>query len=161
MPQIKIITHINVPSKKVIDFVADPENHQQFFPTLKSIQNIKRVSGIVGTTWDWVFINLGEEVVGTAKVDMYVEEEVFSFRAKGNYAGYEGGYKFVAKQENGGCELELDVDYQTPEALKGKILSKGRVIEVDENDIHRLTEAEATITMRILRSVLEDEGKKV
>ncbi len=157
MSRIEIKIHINTSPEKVIDFVADPDNMIKFFPTLKENRDVERVSGVVGTTWSWTFVNLGEEISGTSEIVEYVKGERFSFLVKGGISGYEGRYTFSTKKENDGCELSLIVNYLIPESIRGKILSRGRIVEVDETDIDRINEAETNIMLRILKSLLESK----
>ena len=51
--------HIDNTPEAVIAYVADPRKRPLFFPSLKSVSDIKGEPTAVGTTWKWTFSALG------------------------------------------------------------------------------------------------------
>ena len=70
----------------VIDYVSQVRNRPLFFPSLKSISDVKGDPKSVGTSWKWTFATLGMEFQGTGRCLQHVPGKLYSFSTEGGNA---------------------------------------------------------------------------
>jgi carbon monoxide dehydrogenase subunit G len=104
--------------KAVIEYVADPRNRPLFFPSLKSITEIKGDPAAPGTTWKWTFATLGMEFQGTGRGLKHEPGKLYSFRTDG---GIGSTFTYKAEPEGQGTRLTIHVEYSVPESARPRL----------------------------------------
>jgi carbon monoxide dehydrogenase subunit G len=104
----------------VIGYVADVRNRPLYFPSLKSISDIKGEPSAVGTTWKWTFVTLGMQFQGVGRCLQHEPGRLYSFQTEG---GIDSTFTYRAETEGQGTKLTIDVEYKVPEAKLGRLAS--------------------------------------
>ncbi|PIS04763.1 MAG: hypothetical protein COT81_04735 [Candidatus Buchananbacteria bacterium CG10_big_fil_rev_8_21_14_0_10_42_9] len=144
MPRVTRIVSIDAPNDKVIDYISNVENHPAFISALKSVDNINGDYKKPGTSWDWTFVMSGVELKGKAKTQNYEPGKVYSFKTDGSI---NSTFTYSVEPEDSGTRLSIDVDYEIPKNVLGKV--------VDAAVIERLNEQEAEQGGNNLKAILE------
>jgi hypothetical protein len=134
---------VNTP-RAVIDYVADVRNRPLFFPSLKSITDIKGDPSAQGTTWKWTFVALGVEVQGTGRCLRHDPGKLYSFQTEGGVAST---FTYTAVPEGNGTRLTISLEYDLPESLPVRLPA--------EHVRDAMKKAEAERVIQNLKTVLD------
>jgi carbon monoxide dehydrogenase subunit G len=104
--------------KAVIDYVADARNRPLFFPSLKSISDLKGDPSAVGTTWKWTFATLGMEFQGTGRCLKHEPGKLYSFQTDG---GIGSTFTYKAEPEGKGTRLTIHLEYSVPDKARSRL----------------------------------------
>src|SRR6267143_3005179 len=115
---------------RVIDYVADVQNHPAFIPPLKSVANVAGDPKRLGTKWDWTFSMAGVQVSGKAETVDYVAGKRFSFRT----SGVDSTFSYQVEPDAGGSKLTVKVSYDVPQSVLAKIADRAVVVRMNERD---------------------------
>jgi carbon monoxide dehydrogenase subunit G len=114
---IQVAVPINVTPQAVIEFVADIRNRAKYLQSLKSISDIQREAGEVGTSWRWKWDLLGKEFEGTGRCVEYEAGQRYSFVTEGGIASR---FTYAAEPQGAGTLLTIDVEFEVPQSLSGQ-----------------------------------------
>jgi carbon monoxide dehydrogenase subunit G len=128
----------------VIDYVADPRNRPLYFPSLKSITDVKGDPRAVGTSWKWTFATLGMEFQGTGRCLKYEPGKLYSFRTEG---GIDSTFTYEARPEGQGTRLTIRLEHGIPEAAKPRLPA--------ESVGEAMKKAEAERVIQNLKAILD------
>ncbi|HYT82893.1 MAG TPA: SRPBCC family protein [Gemmatimonadales bacterium] len=135
---------ISSPPDKVIAYIADVSNHPAFISSLKSVANIRGDSKKAGTGWDWTYVMAGVEISGKAETVAYALGKQFSYKTT---TGIKSTFNYRVEPAKGGSRLSVDVVYEIPTSLLGKV--QAAVVE-------KLNDAEGARAVENLRAILDE-----
>jgi uncharacterized membrane protein len=128
---------------QIMNYIADVKNHPAFIGPLKSIANVKGDPKQSGTSWDWTFVMAGVEFSGKAETVSYESGKKFSYKTT---TGIQSTFTYSAEPSGGGVKLTIDVTYDVPQDLLGKM--QASVVE-------KLNEAEGSRAVENLKAILD------
>ena len=128
---------------QIMNYIADVKNHPAFIGPLKSIANVKGDPKQAGTSWDWTFVMAGVEFSGKAETVSYESGKKFSYKTT---TGIQSTFTYSAEPSGGGVKLTIDVTYDVPQDLLGKM--QASVVE-------KLNEAEGSRAVENLKAILD------
>ena len=114
----QVAVHIENTPEAVIKYVADVRNRPLFFPSLKSVSDIKGDPSAVGTTWRWTFVALATEFQGTARCLEHQPGKLYSFQTAG---GIESKFTYRAQPDKKGTKLTIDLEYTIPQPMESRL----------------------------------------
>ena len=135
---------ISSPPEKVIAYIADVSNHPAFISSLKSVANLRGDSRKPGTGWDWTYVMAGVEISGKAETVAYTPGKQFTYKTT---TGIESTFTYRVEPATGGSRLSVDVVYQIPKSLLGKM--QAAVVE-------KLNDAEGARAVENLKAILDE-----
>lgn len=124
MPNVSKSVTVNRPAAEVIEYIADVSNHPAFIGPLKSVSDLSGDPRKPGTSWTWVFVMAGVEISGSAETVKYEPGRLFSYRTT---SGALSTFEYSAASEGKATKVTINVDYQIPDTLLGKV--QGPVVE--------------------------------
>lgn len=135
---------INVPVEKVFEYLDDPINLPEIWPSLVEVSDIKRTPEGVGSTNRWVYKLAGIRLEGINEFTEYVKNERIVAKASGG--GLESTQTYTFESTNGGTKFTSETIYTIPIPVLGK-LAEAVVVKLNEN--------EADVFMANLKARLE------
>ena len=142
MVKIKRTIHIDAPVEKVFEFANVPENLPEIWPSMVKVDNVKR-STTQGRDYDWQYKMAGMLFKGHSKTTEFVLNDLVVVE---NKEGIPSKFVWDYHAENGGTELELEVEYTVPVPLLGKVAEKL---------VRRINENEADVMLANLKAAME------
>jgi uncharacterized membrane protein len=142
MEKIKRIIHIDAPVNKVFEFIDEPENLPEIWPSMIKVDNVER-SATKGRNYDWQYKMAGMPFNGHSETTEYVPNEHAVVETK---EGIRSKFVWDYHAENGGTELKLAIEYTVPVPLLGKLAEKV---------IRRINENEADVMLANLKAAVE------
>jgi uncharacterized membrane protein len=139
---VKSVTISNDPAR-IIEYIADVDNHPAFIGALKTVGNVSGDPRKVGTTWDWTFTMAGILLAGRAETVAYEPGKRYSFRTT---TGVESTFVYTAEGGPKGTKLTIDVTYAIPQTVAGRMQTP--VVE-------RLNEEGAHAAVENLKAILD------
>jgi len=130
MVEVSRSLHVKAEPARVIDYIADVQNHPAFIPPLKSVANVAGDPKRLGTKWDWTFSMAGVQVSGKAETVDYVAGKRFSFRT----SGVDSTFSYQVEPDAGGSKLTVKVSYDVPQSVLAKIADRAVVVRMNERD---------------------------
>lgn len=143
MEEISRSLHIDADPAKVIEYIADVENHPAFIGPLTSVKSLQGDPKQIGTSWEWSFVMVGVEVQGSAETVEYQPAAAFGFKT----AGIESTFRYRVVPEEAGCKLEVTVGYIVPDSVLATVANRAVIIGFNER--------EADAAARNLQTILE------
>jgi uncharacterized membrane protein len=123
-------------ASRVIEYIADVNNHPAFLGPLKSVTNMSGDPRKAGSSWDWTFIMAGVEFTGRAETVAYEPGKKYSFRTT---SGIQSTFVYSCEPAGKQTKLTIDVTYEVPKTLLAKM--QAPVVEkVNEADGARAVE---------------------
>jgi carbon monoxide dehydrogenase subunit G len=110
--------HIANTPEAVIAYVADPRHRPLFFPSLKSVSDVKGDPTAVGTTWKWTFSALAVDFQGTGRCTQHQPGKLYAFKTEG---GIESTFTYRAEPDGKGTKLTIDLEYKVPDHMLSKL----------------------------------------
>lgn len=132
----KVVT-IKAEAEKVLEYIADVKNHPAFISALKSVDNLKGNPKHIGESWDWTFVMGGIEIKGKAETADYVEGKLYSFKTT---TGIISTFTYSVEPEDSGTRLTMDVEYEVPQSVLGKMADKAIVERLNNQEGDRAVE---------------------
>lgn len=139
----KVISVVATP-KNVMEYISDVKNHTAFIPPLKSIENVDGNERTPGTDWNWTFEMGGVELFGKSETVAYEEGVLFQYKTSG---GIESTFTYSVVAEGEGTQLTIEVEYEIPESVLGKI--------ADKSVIENMNTSQADAAAENIKAILE------
>ena len=121
----------------VIEYVADCRNRPLFLGPLKSIGDIQGDPSAVGTRWKWTWVALGMEFEGTGECLQHEAGRLYAFKTKGGVAS---SWTYRAEPRGEESTLTIDVDYEVPASVAGKLPTSDVAERMKKNEAERVAE---------------------
>lgn len=144
MSRVTKTVSIQAEPSAVIDYIADVQHHPAFISALKSVDQINGDSKHPGSAWEWTFVMAGVELKGKAQTVAYEAGKKYSFRTTG---GIGSTFTYTVEPEESGSRLTIDVTYDAPKTVLGKI--------ADMAVVERLNNQEGDRAAENLKAILE------
>jgi len=128
----KTIT-INAPVEKVFEYVDEPTNLLEIWPSMVEVKNVKRLPN-GGTSFEWVYKMAGMRFKGTNEDTEYVPNQRVVSKTKG---GIKSTLIWTFQPEDGRTKLTVEVEYIVPIPLIGK-LAEAIIIKQNERETESL-----------------------
>jgi hypothetical protein len=119
-------------------------NRLEWLPSLTEIRDVTGYG--VGMQWDWSYKMFGLLFKGEAEVIDYVANERYVFTTGG---GVKSTWIFSFRSEFGGTRMYLDVGYDIPIPVLGKVAEKLALLQ---------NEREADLAMANVKTNLENQA---
>jgi uncharacterized membrane protein len=119
---------------KVLDYIADVNNHPAFISALKSVSDLKAQSQKVGEGWEWTFVMAGVELKGRAETVAYTPGKLYSFKTT---SGILSTFTYKVEPAPEGTRLTVDVQYDLPDSMLGKFADKTIVEGLNDQEGER------------------------
>lgn len=128
---------------RIIDYIADVNNHPAFLGPLKSVSKVTGDPRKPGASWDWTFVMAGVEFTGRAETVAFDAGKKYSFKTT---AGIQSTFTYSAEAGKGGTKVTIDVTYEVPKTLAARMQTA--VVE-------KLNEAEGARAVENLKAILD------
>ena len=141
----RVAKSVNITNEaaRVIDYIADVNNHPAFLGPLKSVSKPSGDPKKPGTSWDWTFIMAGVEFTGKAETVAYEKGKKFSFKTT---SGIKSTFTYSAEAAASGSKVSIDVTYDVPQTLAAKM--QASVVE-------KWNDAEGARAVENLKAILD------
>ena len=130
MPTIRKSIAIRAPVDRVFDYVGDPRNLPEIWPSLVAIRNVEHHPS--GNSFDWDYQLLGLRIHGHA---VPVERVQNARLVTHSVSGIPGMFRWTYGCRGDETEVTLEVDYEVP--VLGRF-AQGIVGRVNEREAHTL-----------------------
>jgi uncharacterized membrane protein len=120
---------INAPVKKIFDYLSEPTNQPEIWPSLIEIKDVQRLPD--GKTKNrWVYKMAGMRLEGTSEgVESIANQRIFS-KTKG---GVESTQTWMFQPEGDGTKVTFEVEYTVPIPVLGK-LAEAIIVKMNEHE---------------------------
>jgi carbon monoxide dehydrogenase subunit G len=145
MAKVKASVTISTPAENVFTYIDEPANGMEFIP---SVTDIRGIAGHgVGKRWGWTYKMMGVPFKGEAKFIEHIPNQRCVVNTTG---GVISTWTWTLKDNTGGTNLQLEVEYIIPMPILGKMA---------ERLVMRLNKGEAKLAMFNLKERLEWRSK--
>ena len=124
----KTIT-INAPVEKVFDYIDQPTNLPEIWPSLMEIKDVQTLPD-GGHTDRWVYKMAGMRFEGTTEGIEHVTNQRIVSKTKG---GVKSTQTWVFQPEAGGTKVTFEVEYNIPIPVLGK-LAEAIVVKMNDRE---------------------------
>ena len=135
---------INAPVEKVFNYLTDPLNLLEIWPSLVEVSEVQQTPEGVGSTYRWVYKLAGIRFEGKAEFVEYVANKRVVTKATGG--GMEATHTSTYEDANGSTKFTSESVYTIPIPVLGKV-AEAVVVKLNEN--------EADVFMANLKARLE------
>lgn len=142
MAKIRKSISIKAPLNQVYDFMTQPENLPEIWPSMVEVSHVKR-SADGSHSFDWVYKMGGIHFKGHATTTEVVQNQRVVVH---NDKGIPSTFFWAYSGENGNTKVILDVDYTLPSRLLDKLA---------EPFLHKINEREAETVLENLKARME------
>ena len=143
MKHISKSIEINASAERVFEFITNPVNLPGVWPSMTEVSNVKRTAD-GRHEFDWVYRMAGFPFKGHSKT-IDLEHGVRS--TVQNEGGIPSTFRWQFEKKGTGMRLALDVDYEIPAPVIGKI-AEAVVARLNEHEcVHLLANVKATIEL--------------
>jgi hypothetical protein len=139
MPTVTESVSIEATLEKVFAFISDPNRAPTFIPGLNRISNLSSPEPRVGRTWEWEFNWFGVVLSGRTECKQLDPPRIYQFETLN---GAKSRWTYRCEAQNTHTMLNLEVEYETPQNLIGKIAAAPVLEKMNR---HRATEVLANI----------------
>ena len=120
---------INAPIKKIFDYISEPTNQPEIWPSLTEIKDVQRLPD--GKTKNrWVYKMAGIRLEGTSEGVESVANQRIVNKTKG---GVESTQTWTFQPEAGGTKVTFEVEYTVPIPVLGK-LAEAIIVKMNEHE---------------------------
>ena len=120
---------INAPVKKIFDYISEPTNQPEVWPSLMEIKDVQRLPD--GKTKSrWVYKMAGIRLEGTSEGVESVANQRIVNKTKG---GVESTQTWTFQPEAGGTKVTFEVEYTVPIPVLGK-LAEAIIVKMNEHE---------------------------
>ncbi|MGZ3422541.1 MAG: SRPBCC family protein [Polyangiales bacterium] len=141
MAKLRKSISIHAPVDRVFDYAANADNVPEYWPSMIEVSNKKDLpSG--GHEFDWTYKMAGMRFHGHSTPIEYEQNRRLTVR---NEKGIESTLVWSFEGENGGMRLTLEVEYQIPPTLLGK-LAQPFILKLNERELDSVLENIKAIT---------------
>ncbi len=121
---------IDAPVEKVFEFMVDPANLPEIWPSLVEVKDVKQTPEGVGSSYRWVYKMAGMRFEGETETIEYVPNQKVVVKDKG---GIEATRTVTFQPENGGTKYTTSAEYTVPIPLLGK-LAEAFILRQNEHE---------------------------
>jgi carbon monoxide dehydrogenase subunit G len=133
MVELKKHIEINAPVEKVFDFMEEPENLPEIWPSLQEVTNVKKMPD-GGQTYDWTYKMAGIKFKGSSKTTEFVNNER---SVVVNEEGIPSTFTWEYHPHGEGTSLDVRIEYEIPVPVLGKLAEKV-IIKMNDNETNTL-----------------------
>lgn len=109
---------IDAPVERVFDYVSDPTHLPEFWPNMIEVKNVvPHPEG--GAGFDWTYRMAGIKVRGHSEDIEFKRNRCVVSRSE---RGIQNVFRWSYAEKDGGTEVTLDVDYEAPRSLFGRVV---------------------------------------
>ncbi len=134
---------INAPPAQVFEYVVDPKNLPEIWPSLIDTRDVQRSAEGVAQSWGWTYKMAGMRFEGKSELVDHVANESSVSKTEGGIAST---ITWRYLPEAGGTKVIFEADYTVPVPLLGKLA---------ESFIVRQNEKEAELILENLKARME------
>lgn len=134
---------VNAPIQKVFEYTASPENGPMFIPNLNQNSDISITPTQVGQKWNWRYNMVGMDITGSAEVTEIQAPHSWKLKSTG---GANSTWAFTFADEGAGTKVTLEIEYDMPEGVMGKLSS---------NAIEKINQKTVEDSLQHLKTILE------
>ena len=140
----KLNKHIEIeaPVEKVYEFMGDPKNLLEIWPSMVDVANVQELPD-GHMTYDWTYKMAGMRFNGSSKTTETIENKRSVVVNKG---GIPSKFVWEYRPSDEGTTLDVGIEYEVPTPVLGKLAEKV-VVKMNEN--------EADIMLANLKAVME------
>lgn len=124
---------------KIFDYISNPRNLPEFWPSLIEIKDVKSLPNS-GYTIRWVYKMLGMRFEGTAEYTQIVQNRFFVIETKG---GINSTIAWTVRPWENNTRVTLTIEYKIPVPLLGNLAA---------NIILKMNEQEAALILANLKA---------
>jgi len=128
---------------RIIDYIAEVNNHPAFLGPLKSVSKLSGDPHKPGTSWDWTFMMAGVEFTGRAETVAFEPGKRYSFKTT---AGIQSTFTYSAEPGTNGTKVTIDVTYEVPKTL---------IAKMQTSVVEKLNDAEGARAVENLKAILD------
>jgi carbon monoxide dehydrogenase subunit G len=134
--------HVKAPVEDVYNFLYEPENQVEIWPSLIEIKNVQKLPN-GGNKYTWVYKMAGMRFEGKGE-----DIEVIPYKrlTSKNEGGIDSTVSWLFEAQNDGTLVTAETEYKVPVPLLGKLA---------ENIIVKQNEREAEVILANLKAVME------
>jgi uncharacterized membrane protein len=118
MIKIERTATINAPIEKVFEYVAEPTNLPEIWPSMIEVKDVKHSPQHVGDTFHWTYKMVGMRFEGDTKTTEYVPNERLVTQSTG---AIPSTFVYTFKKENGHTLFHEEVEYAIPNTLLNRL----------------------------------------
>jgi carbon monoxide dehydrogenase subunit G len=133
MAEIRRHIEISAPVEKVFEFMEEPKNLVEIWPSMQEVRNVKeQPEG--GQTYDWTYKMAGIKFKGSSKTLEFVENER---SVVVNEEGIPSKLTWEYSPSGEGSAIDVHIEYEIPVPVLGKLAEKV-VVKMNENEADAL-----------------------
>jgi uncharacterized protein YndB with AHSA1/START domain len=135
MAKIRKTVTIHAPVDRVFGYAGNPQNVPEYWPSMIEVANVKEhASG--GFEFDWTYKMAGMKFHGHATPTEYEPNHSYTVR---NEKGITSTSVWTFSGENGGSRIAVELDYEIPASLLGK-LAERFLLQLNEREVETVLE---------------------
>jgi len=142
MAKIEKSIFINASVEKVFDFMLEPTNILEIWPSMLEVKNVQSLPN-GGYRYDWVYKMAGMRFEGQTETTEVIQNQRVVAK---NESGIPSTFIWTYQPEDGGTRVTVNVDYTIPGAALGKLA---------EPIIHKMNEHEGETLLANLKARME------
>ena len=120
---------INAPVNKVFDFMGDPKNLPEVWPSMVEVKDVQPLPA-GGYNFSWTYKMGGMRFQGSSETTEFIANQHNVTESK---KGIQSKFTWDYKPEAGGTKLNVKVEYTVPIPLLGK-LAEAFIIKQNEHE---------------------------
>ena len=120
---------INAPVQKVFDFMADPRNLPEVWPSMVEVRDVQPAPA-GGYNFGWTYKMAGMRYEGASETTEFIANQHNVTESK---KGIQSKFTWDYKPEAGGTKLNVRVEYTVPVPLLGK-LAEAFIIKQNDHE---------------------------
>ena len=129
MSKMEMSVTINAPVEKVFEYVSNPENLPEIWPSLIEVNNVK-VQPNGDYSYDYVYKMVGVRLTGSSEDTVVSNERIVSVST----GGIESKITFLFQPEDGGTNFTVEAEYTVPVPVLGKF-AEAVIVRQAENEV--------------------------
>ena len=138
MPAIHKSTVVNAPIETVFDAFDDPEALPQYVPPMTHVREVHRSDQRLGDSFQATYVVLGMHFDEAFTYAEYVRPTKLVTRFEGPMRGSMGAT--LTPQDGATTRVDLEIDYQMPGGVVGKVADALLVERMNEKNAERMLE---------------------
>ncbi len=127
---------INTPPERVFDYMADPKNLPEIWPSLIETRDVQHSPEGMAINWGWTYKMAGMRFEGKSEVVEQVANQLTVTKSEGGIASTIT-WKYLP--EDGGTKVTVEAEYTVPVPLLGK-LAEAFVVKQNEKEAELILE---------------------
>ncbi len=133
MPSVRKSIEINAPTEAVFDVIANqPERMPEWWPPLEEQERVTPPPTQVGSVSRYVYNMMGVKIKGEHEV---IELEPNARLVVQTKSGLDSTFTYTMQPQGAGTLLTVEVEYNLPGSILGKMLNKLAVEGKNERDL--------------------------